>query len=117
MEAESAAASIRSLGQLREAFYKYSHCDDGSVAEGFSEASTSIIASQWEDVRRIDAELGFDMRLREFLIRHIDATTPLDRLDEIKGLSGRSCPNGSEIFCADVNAAAKRAIQEATEAH
>lgn len=114
-DAENAVASIRSFGEFREAYRRYSHCDDGSVAEGFSEASTSIVVSQWGDIRNIDSELGLDSHLRNFFIKHVDATAPLERLGEIERLSGASCPKESELLCAEISAAAKRALRDAAE--
>lgn len=113
--AEAVAATARSLGQLHRQFKRYSHCDDGAIAEGFSEAVTLLLAEQWQNVRRSYKVWRHDPTFRAFVIRHIDETVPTERLNRIAEHAQKRCASEMKGLCLEIQIAAKKAAQEATD--
>jgi proteic killer suppression protein len=46
-EAENAVDTMKSWSSIYSGFKKYKSCDDGGVAEGFTEAVVHLLASDW----------------------------------------------------------------------
>lgn len=107
--AEAVAATARTLEQLHRQFERYSHCDDGAIAEGFSEAVTWLLAERWQDVLRSYKVLKHDSAFRVFVIRHIDETVPTERLNQITENASNRCSGSMKDFCRDIEMAAKKA--------
>jgi hypothetical protein len=109
--AETASATARSWRQLYQLFERYSYCDDGAIAEGFSESVTLLLAEQWWNIRQFETVLRRDSAFREFVIRHIDETIPTERLNHIAGNANKRCPRSLKSLCLDIEAAAKKSAQ------
>lgn len=109
--AEAVAATARSWRQLHQQFERYSHCDDGAIAEGFSESVTLLLAEHWRDIRQLEATLKLDPSFREFVIRHIDETVPGDRLKRIVENANKRCQRSLKNLCRDIEVAAKKSAQ------
>lgn len=101
--AEVVAATADSWVHLHQRFERYAHCDDGAIAEGFSEAVSSLLADQWTEIRQFDAMLASHSSFSEFVIRHIDETLPKERLERIGENARKSCPEGLELFCREID--------------
>ena len=99
--AEEVAATANSWAQLKEQFDRYSHCDDGAIAEGFSESVSLLLADQWRDIRQLD-EMRSQSAFRVFVLRHIDETIPEERLERIGRNAKGRCPQGLEDLCREI---------------
>jgi hypothetical protein len=108
-EAEIAVAAIaKSWRQLHQQFERYAHCDDGAIAEGFSESVSLLLAEHWEDIGQLGAISRIDAAFRNFVIRHTDESVPADRLKRIATNSTRRCPRSLSILCRDIEGAASQ---------
>ena len=105
--AESVAATARSWGQLHQQFELYAHCDDGAIAEGFSESVSILLARHWKDIRQLKVMVRSDPAFRIFVIRHIDETVPVERLKMIAKNADRRCPRSLNTLCRDIKMATK----------
>ena len=104
--AEAVAATARSWGRLHQQFRRYAHCDDGAIAEGFSESVTILLADDWGTIRQLGAVVTSDPAFRKFVIRHIDETVPVERLKQIAKNASKRCPPNLKHLCNDIQAAA-----------
>jgi hypothetical protein len=107
-KAEAVSAVGRSWKQLHREFEQYAHCDDGAIAEGFSESITLLLADHWETMRQIEPMIASDPAFRKFIIRHIDETVPADRLQRIARNASKQCPRNLMSICQDIQAAAMK---------
>ncbi len=90
-------------------FLKEKSCYDGAVAEGFSEAISSLWEKQWEKLSEMTTLSTRDRAFREFLLARIsDETIPRDRFQTIVNNARNRCPHDSQEFCNSVMNAAKR---------
>ena len=105
---EVSSATATSWKTLHRQFRLYGHCDDGAIAEGFSESVTRLLADQWATVRSVEPMIAADRDFGRFIVRHVDATVPPDRLQKIARNASERCPRNLKSFCADVRAAAMK---------
>ena len=97
--AEDVAATANSWARLHHYFERYSHCDDGAIAEGFSESVSQLLADQWRDIRQLDELVRSQSSFREFVLRHIDESPPAERLVRIGENARARCPQDLEGLC------------------
>lgn len=107
-KAETASGVAKSWKQLHRQFRQYAHCDDGAIAEGFSDSITLLLAVHWETMRQIEPMIASDPAFRKFIIRHIDETVPAERLQRIAINASKQCPRNLKSICQDIQAAAMK---------
>lgn len=99
--AEEVADAANSWGQLHRFYERFRHCDDGSIAEGFSESASMLLDKKWQDVRDFERLSRKDPRFKRFVIRHLDETVPV-RLDRIEHNASNSCPKKLKNLCREM---------------
>ncbi|WP_238537967.1 hypothetical protein [Paraburkholderia atlantica] len=108
VEADAMVDHLDSWPQINTAFSKYSHCDDGEIAEGYSEAIERLLTDHWKASPELDAQIKLNPSLESFVLRHINSTLDTDDLAKIVTLATKSCPEGMIPLCkALVNAASQ----------
>ena len=113
-EAEEADAAVDHLDnwtRVERALKKYGHCDDGSIAEGNSEAVARLLVDGWTTLPLLAELVKRDPALRRFVLCHIDATLDTNDLSKIVGFASMQCPTSSALLCNDLLKAAARASQ------
>lgn len=113
-DAEAADAAVDNLDswmKIASVFKKYRHCDDGSIAEGNSEAVARLLVDQWPTLPVL-ATLGkHDPAFKRFVLHHVDSTLDSDDLGKISALASSQCPTGAASLCSELLMAAARATK------
>ena len=106
-----ASSSWRKLLDHHAAF---AVCDDGALAEGYSDAVTSKLASHWDQLELFAALSRTHPEFRRWAIRHIDATASIDDLKNIMRNADR-CAGDAKLqpLCKEIRRAAAKALAEA----
>ena len=99
--AEEIAGTAHSWGQLHQFYKRFHHCDDGAIAEGFSESASMLLDKKWRDIPDFDRLSKTDPRFKRFVIRHIDETDS-DRLSRIEYNANDQCPRTAENLCREI---------------
>ena len=99
--AEDVAGTARTWGQLQQLYKRFQHCDDGAIAEGFSESASKLFDKKWRDIPDFDGLSKTDPRFKRFVIRHIDETDP-ERLSRIEHNAKDLCPRTAEKLCSEL---------------
>ena len=107
-KAEAVSGVATSWKQLHRQFRQFAHCDDGDIAEGFSESTTLLLADHWETIRQMEPMIASDPPFRKFIVRHVDDSVPAERLLRITRNAGEQCPRNLTDFCQDIQEAAKK---------
>jgi hypothetical protein len=107
--AEDIAGSLRSWGKLYSAFRRYGPCDDGAIGEGFSESVSVLMAEEWDSFDELARLTRKDRAFKAFVLKHLDATVPAERLAKIAQLAEAHCSKGSKSLCLDVLKALEKA--------
>ena len=113
-DAEAADAMVDRLDSWNKVDYTVKHfrqCDDGSIAEGNSEAIARLLVDKWKTLPTLAKLIKYNPSLKIFVLHHIDTTLDTDDLKKIKQLSLSACPRDLSSLCKDINEAAAQAIQ------
>jgi hypothetical protein len=111
-DAEAADVAVDSLNtwQAVQVWHrKHAKCDDGSIAEGSSEAIAKLPVGKWDTLSTLAALIARDAALEPFVIRHIDVTLDPTDLERTRNLSASSCPLDAAALCRTIHDAAVRA--------
>lgn len=68
--AEETINGIKNWDDLDEHFAKFHSCDDGAIAEGYSDVISVLLTKKWKELN----SLQIDDKFKEFIVSHIDNT-------------------------------------------
>jgi hypothetical protein len=89
----------------------YAHCDDGSIAEGFSEAIARLLTDRWSALPELAQAMQKDPPLQAFVVRHLNSTLDTGDLESIARQAAQACPRGQAPLCRQLRAAANDALK------
>lgn len=107
MEAEKSAAVLKDWDSVYKAFKKFAKCDDGAIAEGFSESVSQLLANHWESLGELERLVRTDRKFGEFVVKHVDQTIDADAAAKIHENVEKRCPVKSRTFCKRINPSLK----------
>jgi len=100
-QADEAVDTLNSWDRIHDWYKTYSQCDDGSQAEGVSDAVARNLVDRWERLSRL-GELARDAGFRRFVLRHVDATLNADDLKKISVNAEKRCPTNLRALCREL---------------
>lgn len=109
---ETEQATLKNWDDLYSLFTRFRECDNGGVAEGYSDFVVHHLATQWSSLPKVAALAERNQNFREFILSHIDATADTEELGNIEIHSRTKCPLHLKEFCRAIEASAKNAISE-----
>ena len=110
--AEDEVDYLKTWEQIYDSFKRYSACDDGAIAEGYSESVVKMLSDRWEQLPTLQAFVARDERFGEFVFKHIDATTDDQDLDRVVANASRHCPQRDGQLCSTIRRQAITARSE-----
>ncbi|HJW57161.1 MAG TPA: hypothetical protein VJ577_18005 [Burkholderiaceae bacterium] len=111
--AQAADAAMDNLDDWRKvarAFRDYGQCDDGSIAEGYSEAIARLLVDKWNTLPTLATLTRRDPALLQFVISHIDTTLDTADLEKIRQFAASKCDTTASL-CSQLQAAAEQALR------
>ncbi len=97
---------------LQRSFKLFGVCDDGSIAEGYSDAIVQSLAKRWSGFPRLAELMRKDKSFNSFVLAHIDATTSGDDLKALITNATTKCPKLLQESCHSVAEAGRMALEE-----
>ena len=97
--ADKEASEVTDWKMMLRSFLRYNKCDDASIAEGYSESVSRLLADDWHKTPSLIALIRKNKGFGDFILKHIDETIPLHRLRKITFQAKHECPRGGESFC------------------
>jgi hypothetical protein len=85
--------------RLYVTFGRYGQCDDGSVAEAWSDFVATLLAEHWEALPELHALAVAHSSFKKFVLRHLDETINQDQAEAIAHHAQRNCPVKSRALC------------------
>ena len=92
------ADSLKDWDAVYHSFSHFAHCDDGAIAEGYSDSVGRLLARDWKHFATLAKLVATDKKFESFVLRHIDETLPIDELKTIATNAEKSCP-GHTTLC------------------
>ena len=92
-------------------FRRYAGCDDGAIAEGYTDRVMDLLARGWERLPDLAPLVARDPAFAAFVLDHIDATAdPADLRRVVSFVEGRGCPDIASDLCDAIRRHAKDAL-------
>jgi hypothetical protein len=113
-EAERSLDYLNSWEDIYQSFKKYKQCDDGALAEGYSDKIVHMLADHWDKLNELIRISSADKEFHDFVLRHIDATVNYSDLDKIL-INCKHCPESLRNICSEIEKAAKEALIESED--
>ena len=98
-QADTQIDSLKDWDHVYRWYQKFSQCDDGSAAEGYSDAVSKLLADDWSHFNRLLALTKTDKRFQQFVLKHIDGIISPSVLHKIASNAETRCPKGGESLC------------------
>jgi hypothetical protein len=98
--AERSIADIKTWEQLHASFSLYAPCDDGAIAEGYSDKIANLLVDQWGSINDLSGLSDKDPGFRQFVLNHVNELMTPDQAKSISRLATDSCPIKSKPLCA-----------------
>jgi len=98
-KAEQAVYTIGTWKDLNSFFRKLKACDDGALAEGFSDRVADLLAYHWDTTNDLQSLTDGDESFERFVLYHIDSLmTPAEAKAIIDNASNH-CPKDTDELC------------------
>jgi hypothetical protein len=111
-KADLEASRLSTWDALFHSYKRFSACDDGSIAEGYSESVGRILTDRWETLPRLAVISAANKGFQKFVLRHVDATLDSRDLKRIRANASHRCTAGEESLCEQLATAANKALKE-----
>ena len=98
-QALNEADSLKDWDALHRSFIRFGHCDDGAIAEGYSDTVGRLLTRDWKHIGTLGKLAVSDKKFESFVVRHIDETLPTDTLKAIANNAEKSCPADETALC------------------
>jgi hypothetical protein len=108
MQADQSIDHLSSWKHVYQAFKLFSQCDDGSIAEGYSDAVGKLLADNWNEFPDLARLATKDKPFQNFVLRHVDETIPAETLKKVAQNATNQCPTDAARFCKMIIAAASQ---------
>lgn len=112
MAADKEAAYLRTWNDVYRSYQRYGHCDDGSIASGYTESVVQNLAKQWGRLAELGGLMGKDPGFEAFVLKHISPTALAEDLKKVRTLATKSCPEKKSDLCKKIKKAAEQALAQ-----
>jgi hypothetical protein len=100
-QAQKEADQLRDWNSMYLSYKRFAHCDEGGVAEAYSDSVSRLLARDWA---HLDAfvRLTADQSFEQFVIRHVDETMSEDEAALVINNARLHCPPGAKKLCESI---------------
>jgi hypothetical protein len=112
IKALDVAGTIREWDALFKAYSDFKQCDDGAIAEGFTESVVKMLADDWKSISKLAALVKRDRRFLDFVYRHINESADPNDLEKILvNVKSIGCKNITQSICKGIKQRASAALK------
>jgi hypothetical protein len=112
IEAESSVSRLGNWEDIYKSFKRFRHCDDGAIAEGYSDSIVRMLANRWNRLETLIKLTSSDKDFYTFVLRHIDATADKSDIKKIIINSSKHCPKTAKAICSAIEKEAREAFRD-----
>jgi hypothetical protein len=98
-QADTEIDFLKDWDHLHHWYQKFQQCDDGALAEGYSDAVAKLLADDWNHFTRLLSLTRSDKQFQQFVLKHIDETISAADARKIASNANSKCPTGGEVLC------------------
>jgi hypothetical protein len=112
--AETEAATLNHWEAVYRSYKRFRHCDDGAIAEAYSDVVTRLLDREWDQFSRLQFLVEQDRHFEGFILRHIDETATRGTLEAITKNAREHCPVTAGPLCASIISTIERVLKAAS---
>lgn len=98
-QAEKDIDTIRNWRGLYRAYQRYKACDDGAIAEGWSDIVVRLLTQEWNTLPTLNRLARVDKGFETFVLWHIDELMSPDESALIIKNAETRCPSNAKRLC------------------
>ena len=99
-------ATLSSWQSIYAAYDRYGPCDDGAIAEGFTDSVVHLLATNWASLSDAQNLIAKSPSFQSFIVGHVNASADLDEIGQVSSLALTQCPLSATSFCKQILGAA-----------
>jgi len=99
IRAEQEASSLRSWAEVYKSYKNFARCDDGAIAEGYSDSIARLLSDNWSTADQLNRLASHDKGFKKFVLRHIDELMSPDQAEKIRDNADAHCPSYTKRLC------------------
>ncbi len=99
IQADKSLDSLSDWRHVYESFKHYSHCDDGALAEGYSDKIASLLVNHWDSVEELLHLWRAHPQFGRFVLAHVDDLMSPEQAKTIIKNARERCPPDSKKYC------------------
>ncbi len=100
IKAEGETDKLKTWDSVYQFYKEFSHCDDGGIAEGVSDAVAKLLANRWDSFDELAKLASNEKGFENFVLRHVDETIDWSHdAPKIHQNARSHCPSKSTRLC------------------
>ena len=101
-KAEAEADQLREWNAVYRSFVRFGHCDDGAIAEGYSDSVARLLANHWAQIQDLRKLITKSPEFSNFVLRHVDELMSPDEANLIEQNARLRCPANGKPLCQSI---------------
>ena len=101
-DTETDASSLKTWQAVFHSYNRYWRCDDGAIAEEYSDSVASLLAEHWDQFAELLTLTKKNPKFQAFVLRHVDARW-LTAIHCHKADVRSRCPSDARHLCRPIN--------------
>jgi hypothetical protein len=106
------SSTLKSWQNIYDSYRKYQQCDDGAIAEGYSDLITGLMANNWDTLKDLKMFTETDKEFLKFVLRHIDASVDPDDVKKVSINASQHCAADFSELCSLIKERAEEILKE-----
>jgi hypothetical protein len=112
IEAVKESSTLKSWQNIYDSYRKYQQCDDGAIAEGYSDSIAGLMANNWDTLKDLKTFAETDKEFLKFVLRHIDASVDPDNVKKVSNNASQHCAADFSELCSLIKERAEEILKE-----
>jgi len=106
------SSTLKSWQIIYDSYRKYQQCDDGAIAEGYSNSITGLMANYWDTLKDLKMFTETDKEFLKFVLRHIDASVDPEDVKKVSDNASQHCAADFSELCSLIKERAEEILKE-----
>lgn len=106
-QAETEIEGLNDWPLVYRAYLRFGHCDDGAIAEGYSDTVIRLLTDQWDQIAELNRLALLNNKFEKFVLHHIDELATKNDLQTILKNTQKSCPKKAQRLCRSIEDAVR----------
>ncbi len=103
---------LKNWNDLKQLFKRYRGCDNGALAEGYSDFVVRTLADRWDTLEELKKLAAEDKTFEDFVLKHIDASADPAHIVVVLTNVKERCPADSAQICSAIEKAVRKTLQD-----